>query len=426
MKLNEAFNFLLVCLGMLLSGASFSIPAPIYPAEALQRGLSVFQSGIVLGSAYLSSFIFTPLSGKMIARFGAKSIFFWGSLICGLGNLGLGFLQFVENGKLFFLLSLALRVFSSIGEAAVTPTSYPLGAQQFPARHQGKAISVVETCFGLGMIAGPGLGGLLHDAGGFGLPFWGTGGVLVLIVLLGSLFFKTKQLDVQSDTRNTTWSGILLSPGVCTYSAGIALAGGSFAWYQATLEPHLLNKFGYSSEKTGFVMMTYSLTYTLLAPLFGYILDKGLSPYLSVLAGNFIFMLSCLTIGPVPQYVPGLDSVYMVVGSLVIQGLGAAAALIGSLIGLVKSTELANLPKTEQTTGMATSVWLLGLCFGSFIGAPAGSFFYDHVGFSWASVLLASTLAVYIVLTVICSALPRVSRKEGYTEIPSYLDEAST
>ena len=38
MKLEEVLNFILVCFGMALVGASYSLPVPIYPNEVSKWG----------------------------------------------------------------------------------------------------------------------------------------------------------------------------------------------------------------------------------------------------------------------------------------------------------------------------------------------------------------------------------------------------
>ena len=42
---------------------------------------------------------------------------------------------------------------------------------------------------------------------------------------------------------------------------------------------------------------------------------------------------------------------------------------------------LGGLPDTEQVKGMVSSLWLLGVCLGSYIGATIGSAVFDHFSF---------------------------------------------
>jgi len=204
-------------------------------------------------------------------------------------------------------------------------------------------------------------------------------------------------------------------PGMLLYLFGAGCAGSAPAWYSASLEPHLNHKYGLGPDKTGLLMITYSLTYTVMAPLFGVLMDYCLSTRTSVLIGNTLIMVSMLALGPVPG-LSIIESVPEVGITLFIQGIGTAASCIGTLIGMVQCSQDANMPQTDQTTGMLTSVWLMGLCMGSFVGASGGSAVYELIGFSWSctveAIFLAFSLVIFILLAFI---FPR--RRSGYEPI---------
>lgn len=417
MGFQEVFNFAIICLGMMLAGASYSIPTPIYPAEALARGVTVFQSGLVLGTIYIVTILCTPLSATLIGKFGGSAVFFTGTLLCGLGNVCFGFLCWVQNGHVYFIMSLLCRSISAVGEALITPTAYPLGANQFSEIHKGKSISFVEACFGIGMVAGPGLGGLLFSAGGFLLPFVVAGGSLILVALLGNGLFKSKSVPLFEE-RNIGWKELMSCPGMLIYLFGAGCAGSAPAWYSASLEPHLEHKFGLGPEQTGLIMITYSLTYTMFAPMFGALMDYCcLNTRTSVLMGNFLIMMSMLGLGPVPG-LGMIESVPEVGFTLFVQGVGTAASCIGTLIGMVQCSEDANMPQTDQTTGMLSGVWLMGLCMGSFLGASGGSAIYEIVGFAWSCTIEAIFLG-FSVLIFLLFAFIFPWRRSGYEPIPS-------
>ena len=67
------FKFILICLSFLLCGASLSLLSPFYPAQAHRVGLSDFESGLVLGSAFFTTMIVTPLAATKIDKFGADT-----------------------------------------------------------------------------------------------------------------------------------------------------------------------------------------------------------------------------------------------------------------------------------------------------------------------------------------------------------------
>ena len=127
--------------------------------------------------------MFSPIFGKYIERIGSRNLFLIGTLIAGLANIGFGFLQWVDKTYPFLTLSLTIRIISAMGEAAFFTAIYPLtvnvgsnifsiyllleswslhpnhfSLQVASEKHRSKALSVMETLFGLGMMAGPFIG----------------------------------------------------------------------------------------------------------------------------------------------------------------------------------------------------------------------------------------------------------------------------
>ena len=164
-------NLLLLSLTSLCAGISLSLLAPFYPNEALAKGVSVTQSGIVTGSAFVTTILCTPLFGKYIETFGARWFLIVGTYIIGLGNIGFGFLDILIDSGWFFALSIVLRVFIAVGECALIPSTFPIAQRQVSAKHHGTVIGIVEASFGVGTMFGPSMGGFLYDSGGFSLPF---------------------------------------------------------------------------------------------------------------------------------------------------------------------------------------------------------------------------------------------------------------
>ena len=59
-------------------------------------------------------------------------------------------------------------------------------------KHKAKAIGVMESLFGFGMMAGPLIGGVLYKYGGFYFPFLVIGGTMVMCSIITFIIFKTK------------------------------------------------------------------------------------------------------------------------------------------------------------------------------------------------------------------------------------------
>lgn len=73
-----------------------------------------------------------------------------------------------------------IRIIEALGNAAFLTASFAIIAKEFPD-NVSVTFASLETFFGLGLIVGPMVGGLLYQMGGYFLPF----------VTLGLLLFST-------------------------------------------------------------------------------------------------------------------------------------------------------------------------------------------------------------------------------------------
>ena len=64
MRSRNIVNLTLISLANLFGGISLSLLSPFYPVEALSKGVSVTQSGLVLSSVYITTVVCTPVIGR--------------------------------------------------------------------------------------------------------------------------------------------------------------------------------------------------------------------------------------------------------------------------------------------------------------------------------------------------------------------------
>ena len=113
---------------------------------------------------------------------------------------------------MFLAVSFIMRILVSVGEASILPSAIAIGLQDsrvqeeddltaplcmYPGsqvcrpEQEALTLSLIDTCYVVGLMLGPSLGGLLYDAAGLALPFLvfgvgaaGLAGVSIRSVLL--------------------------------------------------------------------------------------------------------------------------------------------------------------------------------------------------------------------------------------------------
>ena len=119
-------NLGILALIQFLGGVTLFLMSPFYSKEAVQRGMSITEAGIVYSGSFFMTLVCSPIFGKYIEIIGSRKMFLLGTLVIGMGNSGFGFLHWVEGKRVFFGLSLSIRIITSVAEAALFTALSPL------------------------------------------------------------------------------------------------------------------------------------------------------------------------------------------------------------------------------------------------------------------------------------------------------------
>ncbi|MDV6373305.1 MFS transporter [Deinococcus arenicola] len=154
--------FFTIFIAMLGLSVLFPILAPL----GRQMGLTETQVGWFSTVYSLMQFVFSPIWGSRSERVGRKPV-----LIMGLIGFSLSFglfgyfahlgLQGVLAGGVLFGLLLASRVVGGILSSATLPTAQAMMADLSSEKDRAASLGLIGAAFGLGVVFGPALGGLL-------------------------------------------------------------------------------------------------------------------------------------------------------------------------------------------------------------------------------------------------------------------------
>ena len=137
----------------------------------------------------------------------------------------------------------------------------------------------METCFGLGLMLGPVLGGVLYELRGFYFPFVICGSALVVCSFLSMIFMKnvTSEEEVRQPLLETNSTGAVYDSKIsylqllkmpCVFVSCLLLITSeiSVSWYLPTLQPFLEQNFQLTPMLTGVLFMLEGLTYAIFSP----------------------------------------------------------------------------------------------------------------------------------------------------------------
>jgi EmrB/QacA subfamily drug resistance transporter len=206
-------------------------------------------------NAYVLAYAVLLLTGAALGdRFGRKRMFMIGILVFTAGSAAAALSPSID-----FLI--AARALQGVGAAIVTPLTLTLLAEAFPPEQRGLALGVWSAISGIGVAAGPLVGGALTQAASWHLIFWVNVPIgLALVPLAGARLTESygavKRLDLPGLALVSTGLfglvfGLVRSQSlgwgstevVISLAAGVALVVAFIAQELRTDEPMLPMKF---------------------------------------------------------------------------------------------------------------------------------------------------------------------------------------
>lgn len=392
----QILSISMLSLANLCSTIAFSCIAPFYPAEAKLKNLSETQTGIVFGIFEFTMFIISPIFGKYIILIGARTMFIVGIAVTGATAILFGFLNYLPSGQVFFWFSVLVRILEAVGDAAFVTSSFAIAAKSFP-KNVAFVVGILETFAGLGYTAGPVIGGLLYDIGGFQLPFLVLGVVLLVAAVL-AFFVIENSKDDESNPEDKGMLEILKLPTIWLPIFSVISCAISLSFLDPTLSNHL-ESFKLTPTEIGLMFLLCGGFYTVMCPVFGAIMDRLHNGSTLLLFGSVATLLSMFFIGPTPLLSGYVEKDLWVIGiSLAVLGLAASALYIPCFQMCLDEVKDKGFDDNFQTYGCVSGIFQAAFGFGSFIGPTFGSVVVESVGFRWTTTMIAF---LHIILTTV-------------------------
>jgi DHA1 family multidrug resistance protein-like MFS transporter len=195
-------NLAILFFNMFVVMLSFGIIIPILPFLVESFGGSGLAMGGLMTIFSLMQFIFSPIWGGLSDRFGRKPVLMIGAIGNGLGMLLMGL---APNMPLLYVGRAVGGILSSATQAAAMAYI----SDSTDEKSRGGGMGLIGAAFGLGMVFGPGIGGMTA-AFSHGTPFFIGAGLSALGMVL-IWFFLPESLQHEKRQHGLKIRGIQLN-----------------------------------------------------------------------------------------------------------------------------------------------------------------------------------------------------------------------
>ncbi|TRY80723.1 hypothetical protein TCAL_12990 [Tigriopus californicus] len=374
-------------------GLLLSLQPAFYPIEAESKGATPSQYGLVFGIVSLAAFIFSPIYAHFGAKIGPKLLYNVGGFVQGISGVAFGSLEYINDTWTFIGLSYFLRFIDGVANAACAATIVSILMTLIPGS-ESSITAWTEMCLGLGYMIGPVLGSLLYESGGFGLPFYIVGGIIIVLAFAlllivpkvqpGTVVKSHESVDDSKPSltlTNVATSFSLTLPFVDNFAL---LCGNGMI--ESLLQPHMRKSKAQATQfDVSMAFLIMSAFYIVTTPVAGYVCDRIKSPILFSIAGNFSMMIGFLFIGPVPFLAPLSPSVPLILGIMPFFGLGYGFVLVSSFSRAYKESVQQGYRNDVNTYLVLTGLWNASFHLGNFVGPTVAGFIVDAIGFAQTS-----------------------------------------
>ena len=253
---------LILYAGIALAMVGYGIAMPLFPFYIEAFGGSGLHLGLLVSSYGLMQFLFAPVWGSLSDTYGRKPF-----LLLGMAGLGLGMLLMGMASQLWMLYT--AQILAGALSCATYPAAMAMVSDLYADEQRSAAMGRVGAAAGLGVILGPGLGGMMafHS---LATPFFIAAGFCLVTLLLMLLVMKESlepshrqgrsqvQVFLPPKTFLRSLTGPLGFGLLAAFSVNFGKSGFTSVYGLFSLE-----KFGYGPREVGLILMLMSLMYAL-------------------------------------------------------------------------------------------------------------------------------------------------------------------
>lgn len=171
----------------LVSGVTIGIIVPCMPLLVSELNISSAQFGLIVSSFGVAKLLGNIPSSHYVDTIGRRPLFFAG---LGLAGVAIGGMGLSLNPSFGFPWVLCCRVMTGLGVSAIVAGGNMMVADISTALNRTQTQAPLMSAWQVGMVAGPGVGGMMIDAFGLANTYFSVGAAVLVVSGVSYLFVQ--------------------------------------------------------------------------------------------------------------------------------------------------------------------------------------------------------------------------------------------
>ncbi|KAG0003273.1 hypothetical protein BGZ79_001249 [Entomortierella chlamydospora] len=395
LRTSKNFITLTILLALFTDMVTYGIIIPIMPTIIADMNGDSTMTGVLVAVYAAGIMSASPIFGILSDKMASRRL----PMMIGLSGLLIATIIFML-AKAYWLLVIA-RFFQGVSGGAVWTLGLALMTDSFPANEMGVQMGKSLIGHTLGLLGGPPIGGLLHDAFGARAPFYFCIAFATLVIFCLAILIEVRAdevleirryevelreraiangIPVEEPKQTSLWE-LITTKRLIAAVAVTTLEAFDLSSLEPTLPYYLRERFAMSEGQIGLVFIAFTCP-TIVSPLAGWISDRYGARYLCSIAvtvcGCFMLILS-IENKPLWAIVLTLIGIGLSTSSFI-------APVLGEISAVVRRTG------DKAAYARAFAIFNIAFSFGMLIGPILAGYIYNKHGFKWNCITAACIL----------------------------------
>ncbi|GAB4572391.1 MAG: tetracycline resistance MFS efflux pump [Anaerolineae bacterium] len=246
-------NILILFFTLIVVMMGFGMAIPVLPFYVDSFGAGGTDLGLLMSIYAVMQLIFAPVWGSLSDRYGRKPLIL-------LGVLGNAITQLMFGLANALWMLFVARALAGVLSAATLPTAMAYISDSTSDENRSSGMGMVGAAMGIGMVLGPGLGGML-GSDNLSLPFFVAAGLSALALVLIFLLLpeslpgdrRKQAAGLQGPQFGEMWQALFSPIGLLLVIAFVISFG--LTNFEAVFGLYAKDRFGYGAGEVGGVLM---------------------------------------------------------------------------------------------------------------------------------------------------------------------------